>query len=383
MLAIRQIPLRYFSILDRYLWREFGLYLLAVTSILWLIFVATRFARYLAQAAVGNLPSDVIFTLLGYSSLGALSLLLPLGTFLAVMLALGRMNADNELTIIATCGISNHRLTRSVIVFAGVIAIVIGLLTFIWAPQALLARHEIALHAEIAAETSGLVAGTFKESHNGDWTFYLQDIGDDKKTMQNIFIEIHRDGRRPLIFRAARGWFDIDSSTRNKYLILEDGYRYEGQAGDSDFTIAKYEKHSLLIEKGKEQKDIAARSAMSTTALWQLRQHGYYIAELQWRASSVIMTIILSLIAINLAKAAPRQGRYAGFFPAILIYIIYSNLLGVTRAWVSKDVIAPWLGAVWVHLLMILILVLMFNWSKIRAYRARKKNVEVSEGGSE
>jgi lipopolysaccharide export system permease protein len=103
------------------------------------------------------------------------------------------------------------------------------------------------------------------------------------------------------------------------------------------------------------------------------------MAEIQWRASSVIMTIILSLIAINLVKAAPRQGRYAGFFPAILIYIVYSNLLGITRAWVSKGIVSPWFGAVWVHILMILILVIMFNWSKIRIYRIRKQAVGLSQ----
>ena len=196
--------------------------------------------------------------------------------------------------------------------------------------------------------------------------------------MENIFIEIHRDDRRPLIFRAEKGRFDIDPTTGNKYLILEQGYRYEGQAGDRNFTIAKYESHSLLIEKGEQKQARERQKALSTATLWQRGQQRD-MAELQWRASSVIMTIILSLIAINLAKSAPRQGRYAGFFPAILIYIIYSYLLGITRAWVSKGVIAPWLGAVWVHLLMIMVLLVMFNWPKIRAYRARKQRVEPSK----
>lgn len=377
MLAIRQISHRYFSILDRYLWREFGLYLLAVTSVLWLIFVATRFARYLAQAAVGNLPSDVIFTLLGYSSLGALSLLLPMGTFLAVMLALGRMNADNELTVIATCGVSNRRLTRNVAVFSGGMAIIVGLLAFVLVPDALSNRYELEQHAKVVADTSGLVSGTFKESRNGDWTFYAQNLSDDKKSMENIFIEIHRDTRRPLIFRSEKGRFDIDAATGDKYLILEQGYRYEGQAGDQDFSIAKYESHSLLIEKGEDKHVREHQKALPTSTLWQRGQRRD-MAELQWRSSSVIMTIILSLLAINLAKVAPRQGRYAGFFPAILIYIIYSNLLGITRAWVSKGVIAPWLGAIWVHVLMVIVLLLLFNWTKIRAYRARKHLIGLS-----
>lgn len=375
MLAIRQFLYRYFSILDRYLWREFGLYLLSVTSVLWLIFVATRFARYLAQAAVGNLPSDVIFSLLGYSSLGALSLLLPMGSFLAVMLALGRMNSDNELTVMTTCGVSSHWLIRNVIVFSGTIALIVGVLAFILVPEAMSDRYELQQRAKVAADTSGLVAGTFKESRNGDWTFYSQNLSDDKGDLENIFIEIHRNDRRPLIFRAEKGRFDIDSITGDKYLILEKGYRYEGQAGDQNFTIAQYESHSLLIEKGQEEQVNEHQKALSSKVLWQRGQLRDK-AELQWRASAVFMTIILSLIAINLAKVAPRQGRYAGFVPAILIYIIYSNLLGITRAWVSKGIVAPWFGAIWVHLLMILVLLIMFNWPKIRSYRVRKQAIE-------
>jgi lipopolysaccharide export system permease protein len=100
--------------------KEFALNLFAVTSVLWLIYVSTRFARYLAEAAVGNMPAEVIFSLLGLSSLGALSILLPIAAFLAVMLGLSRMGSDNELTIMSACGISRYRIMRNVLLFSGV-----------------------------------------------------------------------------------------------------------------------------------------------------------------------------------------------------------------------------------------------------------------------
>ena len=78
---------------------------------------------------------------------------------------------------------------------------------------------------------------------------------------------------------------------------------------------------------------------MSTAALWQ-RGNAQAMAELQWRASSILMTVVLGLLAIVLSQTGPRSGRYTGFFSAILVYIIYSNLLGVTRAWVAKEAIA-------------------------------------------
>ncbi len=359
MPALRQLFAAQFSLIDRYMLREFFINLIAVVGVLWLIYVATRFARYLADAAVGNLPADVIFSLLWLNSLGALSVLLPIATFLAVLLGLGRMSADNELTVIAACGIAGNRIRRNVLVFTGLMAIVVGLLALSIVPDVLSGRYQLEQKAKVTANTTGLVAGSFKESQKGDWTFYSQGVSKETGQLQNVFIEIQREPK-PLIFRAERGHFEVDPRSGDKYLILEDGYRYEGDAGDLDFVIAEYASHSLLVEKGGQQQYREKAKATATTVLWQ-RGSNEDLAEIQWRISSAVMTVILGLLAMKLAHAGPRQGRYAGLLPAVLIYIVYSNLLGVTRAWVEKGEIVPWLGLIWVHLLMLLIWWLLSN----------------------
>ena len=372
MPALRRLFVERFSLIDRYMLREFLISLIAVIGVLWLIYVATRFARYLAQAAVGNLPAEVIFNLLWLNSFGAISILLPIGTFLAVLLSLSRMSSDNELTVIAACGIDGNRILRNVVVFSGAMAIITGVLALLIVPDVLSGRYEIEQKAKIAANTTGLVAGSFKESQDGDWTFYSQQLSEDKTHMENIFIEIHRD-EKPLILRAERGRFDIESETGDKYLVLEDGYRYEGNAGDLDFRIAEYATHSMLIERGESVQVREKHKSLPTAALWE-RGEPQDLAEIQWRVSSAVMTVILSVIAITLAHTGPRQGRYAGFFPAVLVYVIYSNLLGVTRAWVEKGDLAPWIGAVWVHLLMIGIMLILQNRLKLqRLWQQRKR----------
>ena len=366
MPVIRQFFHSHLTIIDRYFMREFTLNLLAVTAVLWLIFVATRFARYLAQAAVGNLPSDVIFTLLGYSSLGALSVLLPMSAFLGVMLALSRMSSDNELTVIAACGISSRRVMRNVLLFAGTVSLIIATLSLFTVPDVLSNRNTLEQKAKLSADTAGLIAGSFKESRDGSWTFYSEGLDKDKQNMVEVFIEIHRDAK-PLVLRSSRGRFEIDAETNNKYLVLEDGYRYEGQAGQQDYKITQFETHSILVEAGEKQEVAEYLKSLPSILLWQ-RGHPQDLAELQWRISAAVMTLILCVIALSLANNGPRTGRYAGFLPAILIYIIYSNLLGVTRAWVAKGEMAPWIGLVWVHLLIILLLMVMLNRQKIHFY---------------
>lgn len=359
------------TIIDRYMLREFVINLVAVTGVLWLIYISTRFARYLADAAVGNMPADVIFSLLGLSSLGALSILLPIGAFLAVMLSLGRMSSDNELTVMSACGISSLRIMRNVLLFAGTIALIVAVLSLFVVPGVLSDRYELQEKAKISANTTGLIAGSFKESEDGDWTFYSQGLSANKQFMENVFIEIEREDK-PLIFRSETGHFEIDSQTGDKFLVLEDGYRYEGKAGDQDFTIAQFASHSLLIEKGQEGEVRERHKAMPTAELLQ-RGQPRDIAEVQWRTAAALMTLLLCLAAIPLANAGPRQGRYAGFVPAVLIYIIYSNLLGVNRAWVAKGEIPLWLGGVWVHILMLIVLLLLLNRQTLHRYLSRFK----------
>lgn len=357
------------TIIDRYLLREFVINLVAVTGVLWLIYISTRFARYLADAAVGNMPADVIFSLLGLSSLGALSILLPIGAFLAVMLSLGRMSSDNELTVMSACGISSLRIMRNVLLFAGTIAVIVAVLSLFVVPGVLSDRYELQEKAKISANTTGLIAGSFKESEDGDWTFYSQGLSANKQFMENVFIEIDREDK-PLIFRSETGHFEINSQTGDKFLVLEDGYRYEGKAGDQDFTIAQFGSHSLLIEKGQEGEVRERHKAMATSDLLA-RGEPRDLAEVQWRTAAALMTLLLCLSAIPLANAGPRQGRYAGFVPAVLIYIIYSNLLGVNRAWVAKGDIPIWLGGVWVHVLMLVVLLLLLNRQTLRRFLSR------------
>ena len=371
MLIVPRPLTRWLTTLDRYLLKECVINLAAVTGVLWLIYVSTRFARYLADAAVGNMPADVIFSLLGLSSLGALSILLPIGAFLAVMLSLGRMSSDNELTVMAACGISRLRIMRNVMLFAGTVAVIVAVLALFVVPGALSDRYQLQEKAKISANTTGLIAGSFKESEEGDWTFYSQGLSANKQFMENVFIEIQRDDK-PLIFRSETGHFEIDQQSGDKFLVLEEGYRYEGKAGDQDFTIAEFGTHSLLIEKGQQGEKRERHKALPTAELLE-RGAPRDIAEVQWRTAAALMTLLLCLLAVPLANAGPRQGRYAGFVPAVLVYIIYSNLLAVNRAWVAKAEIPAWLGGIWVHLLMLAVLLLLLNRQPLKRYLNRRR----------
>ena len=77
-----------FRILDRYIFREIASTWLGVTVVLLLILLTNQFARVLGDVAKGKLPKDAAFDVIGLSAMQYLTILIPIGLFLAVMLAL-------------------------------------------------------------------------------------------------------------------------------------------------------------------------------------------------------------------------------------------------------------------------------------------------------
>jgi lipopolysaccharide export system permease protein len=185
--------------------------------------------------------------------------------------------------------------------------------------------------------------------------FYVEGLSDDGKFMEKVFIQGQRQGNLNLMV-AERGYQYEAADGSGKYLVLVDGYRYEGTPGTADFRIIKYAEHEVRIQPGEAVLETNQTSAMSSIDLWR-SSSPYHLAELQWRLSMPVSALLLSMLAIFLSRTNPRQGRYAKFFLGILVYVVYSNLLGVARSLVEKGTVDPAVGIWWVHLLLIIVIV--------------------------
>lgn len=348
-------------IIGRYMMREISQSMLAVMTILLLIYVSNHFVRLLSAADEGVLANETIFTLLVLKVISALVILLPLGLFLAVLLALGRLYKDNEMVALAACGVSPREVIRAVLVISILCAMLVAWISLHIAPWAEERAYQIRDVHSARAGLTGLVSGRFITPKSIDGVLYAEQIDAEAQTMRNIFIQGSVPGQssRQLILRAATGYQQVDEQSGDLFLVMENGYRYEGTPGERDFYAIKYRKHAVRISE--QQIHPAYRKHR---ALPSLRLFGSIAttdrAELQWRLSMPLAAILLGLLAVPLSKTAPRQGKYARLFVAILVYVVYSNLLGVSQSWLEQGAIPAWLGMWWVHgLLLILTWVLL------------------------
>lgn len=381
-------------IISRYILKEMLLTLLAVVTVLMLIFLSNRFVYYLADASVGNLSSDVILTILMLKTLDALVIMLPLSLFLAVLIAFSRLYKDSEMVAMLACGVGIGQIYKTVLTLAFLVAMLVSAITFYLAPWATEETYRIQDQQKAASSIAGLASGRFTEATGSNGVFYAEHISDDQSQLSDVFIQNERDGKQ-VILSAKHGRQYVKEASGDRFLELQDGFRYEGLPGSSDFTIIEYETHAIRIQEQEVVRSDRKHKAFSTDELLdpvarrQLAEQSHWsyeelrrfdAAELHWRLAMPISTILLALLAVPLSRINPRQGRYARLFSAILIYFIYSNLMGVGRSWIERDAVAPIIGLWWAHggLLLITAVMLYRQYGMSWLFSGKTSNNQLS-----
>ena len=165
----------------------------------------------------------------------------------------------------------------------------------------------------------------------------------------------------------------------SRYLILENGYRYDGSPGMADYRAIKYDTYGVLLARPDVSDEVTDRDAIPTTELLgskELRS----IAELQWRISLPLLVFIVTLMAVPLSRVNPRQGRFLKLLPAILLYMAYLTILIAARGALEKGKLPASLGLWWVHGIFLVIGLGLLYWEPLQLKRASRRALEVARG---
>lgn len=352
-------------IIHRYMLKEVGVTFLGVTLLLMLIFISGTFVRILADAAAGDYPAKVVLGLFALKSLASMVLVLPISLFLGVMLALGRLYKDSEMVAMTACAIGPGHVMRSVAMVATFVTVLIAVLAIYLGPWAEEQGHQLLDAAQAKVEIEGLVPGRFNQSGDGDTLIYAGAAGNKQGELLDIFAQQRRDGVLTLV-TARSAYTYHDPKTGHRYLMLRDGYRYEGKPGTSQYRTIHFAEHGLLLQTQEVVASKRRRNAIPSSTLFASKNPAD-TAELQWRIATPISALLLALLAVPLSKTNPRSGRFGRLFIGIMLFVIYNNLLSVARSGLSKGDVSPWIGMWWPHLLVaVLVYVLYQQQLKIR-----------------
>ena len=347
--------------LDRYLLREVAWTFVAVTGVLLVVLLSNQFARVLGQAAQNDFPGGIVFTLIGLTTLQQLTVLVPIGLFLGIVLALGRLYHESEMTAMTACGVGPLRIYKPIALLALVIAALLAVLSFRIVPAAWQTSTELRVAALRAAQFGALEAGRFRSFAGGDAVFYAERIGDDG-VLHDVFVQ-RANGDSIEVAMAERA-VQRGAGQAEQMFVLYDGRRYEGVPGAADWRIVEFREHGIPVQlpgaaSTQDRVEMKPTRALLDSGAPRDR------AELAWRTAVPVMALALAVLAVPISRLRPRQGRFARMGFAVLAYFVYSNLLAAVRVWIQKEAPGGAFGLWWVHLIP-LALAAWLLWHELR-----------------
>jgi lipopolysaccharide export system permease protein len=344
-------------IFHRSLIREFSLIALAVVGVLLAIMLTNLLIRMLGKAALGDVLPEAVIGLIAFGILNYMPVLLGIAVFIAVLLALTRSYRDSEMAVWFSSGLSILSWIRPVMQFALPVALVAGVLSLWLSPWSVAQSTEYTRLLESRDEVSNITPGVFRETRDAARVFFVDKVSERDDVLNNIFVQSMQNGRMGVIV-ASKGYVET-APNGDRFAVLINGRRYEGTPGTLDYRTVDFQRYAIRIEPKEMQRRAPPSRAQDSIAL--LEEHKpEQVAELHWRLALPLAVIIMGLVAIPLAFVNPRSGRSWNLIFAVLIYVLYYNMLSIFQAWTTQGRVPLWVGLWPVHAAMLLLVTLMF-----------------------
>lgn len=347
-------------IIFRYLSKEVLTASIVFLLILTLIFLSSQCVHYLSLIATGRIPANLLGQLILLELPNLIGLIFPLAFYLAALLIYSRLYTEQELPVLHAHGFSRWQLLKNTFMIGIIVSLIVASLMLWLNPHVMQSKEKL-----LASNQSSNIFNTFVPKHfqtlNHE-TFYVEKVLKASKEMINLFMtHLPQSSTHTLTIKPWQILVTPRSELKTTasgapYFVLYNGQDYQGSSKQPNYQITRFTHGIYFIPTFLPLLNKKDLSAAPSQELWPINNSdGTKAAELQWRLSIPLMTLILTVIVIPLAYVAPRKGRYVKLVPAILLYLIYANLLFIARNWITKGKVSPDIGIWWVHLVFIIV----------------------------
>lgn len=362
------------KIIDRLFVTQLSKMMLGVMTVLTVILLSQRLVRLFSKVTAGEISTDAVLSLISFNILLLAIKILPVALLLSVLLVLGRMYRDHEMTALFSAGVGLTQIYRAVFIFVAPLFALTLYLSLVTTPTLMQAIERVKTSDQSNLDIRGITDGRFNEYSRGDLVFYVEELTDDDK-MLNVFIQNRQHGKLG-ITSSKSGEIRVDPETGDRFIILNDGNRYEGVPGQADYKVTKFKEYGVVVAEKTETKMSFGTKEKSTGELMNM-DSPRAISELQKRWSLPLAMITFALLAVPISRVSPRAGMYGNLLTALLIYIVFENFMSLSHSWLVKGMTASWFGVWWVHILLMglsaLMVVKMHGFSYVKKKATLKR----------
>ena len=348
-------------IFERSLQRELAYTAGAVFMVLLTLVLTTMMIRIVGFAASGEIDPRDVLVLIGLTVIGYLAIMLVATLFVSILFVLTRWYKDSEMVVWLSSGVSLTQFIKPIGIFATPIIILIMFFVFVGWPWSNQQSKLIRARFQQRDEVSLLAPGQFRESPASHRVFFIEKMSPDQAKVENVFVTSTENGKVNVV--VSRYGHTETRKNGDRFVVLENGRRYDGEPGHPDFRITEFQRYGVKITS----QPLVNTPSASTTSTPGLLRHPTddNLGELAWRAGLPLIAINLMLLGIPLAYQNPRRSRTINLVMAVLIYLTYSNLLNVVQSQIEQGKMPFGVGLVLLHAVVLALVVFIF-WIRVR-----------------
>jgi LPS export ABC transporter permease LptF/LPS export ABC transporter permease LptG len=330
-----------------------------------LVYTFILLLRFLFQSAEmiirRGLPVSVVGKLLLVTLPNIVVLTLPMSLLFGILIAVGRLSSDSELTAMRSCGISLASLYRPVLLVSGVFTILNALLMIYVLPWGNHALQELRLEILTQTMSQQVEPRVFYQEWVGK-SIYVFEAPPPGRRWKGVFLaETDPNTTKSQITVADWGEIKVDPTGEHVVLSLTNAVRHTVDLNrPSSYEISRHKELSVVLEDqftSEQKAKMAASKGVRELSMAELRRlnrnrnapseaRNLALVELHKKFSIPFACMVFGLFALPLGINNRRGGKTSGFAISIGIIVVYYIMLNNGEEGARFGKFPPWL-AMW------------------------------------
>jgi len=344
-------------LINRYILKEIALPFFMILFVLTLVLLLGKILQLIdlminkgirftdiAQLILFLMPSFLMFTI-------------PISLLIAILIGLGRLSGDNEITIMKMSGVSLYQLAFPVTFAALVAFLLTGITTLYLVPYGNVASKNLLFDMVKQKASIGIQEKVFIDDFRGI-LLYAEKIPIHGDFLEGVLVSDNRISKEPSTIIARKAYLISDPDTLAITLRLEDGTTHTVDAGLKNYRKMDFHFYDVrldLAESLSERKKNGTKSStdMTVTELsTMLNSKGMkdedlreMEIELNKKLTIPLACLLFALIGLPLGIRAHRSVRSRGFAIGLAVVLIYYLLRLSGEALVETGRLSPIIGS--------------------------------------
>ncbi len=322
------------KLLARYLLKELLVPLVVWVAFLFLLLFVMQFLRGTEVLLGSAVTLGDISRLILYLAPHFLVMALPIAFLLAILLGLGRLNEDRELTALQALGIGPAQLLAGPVVIGVLLGGLMLLLAFTGEPWGMTGVRELVSEVIKKNVAGDVKSGVFYEDLS-DLTLYAEQVSREGGSWTHVLLHDDREPSAPLLVLAQRGRVDTSGGGDGLRLMLEEGEVHRASRSTTDYSLLRFEQGGISVGLGSSMRRgnrfRAPKEEMTPGELLQAAEEAEktggnprpFLMALHNRLGNALAPLSFALLGTPLAIGRRQSGRAWGYLLTLGGYVLF------------------------------------------------------------